>query len=526
MAGLDFVAALKPFKSMWKIRVKVIRLWRQYSAAVGETIEMVLVDSKGDMIHGTVKKELVTQFESALRENVSKLIVNFTVTYACGSYRTTNHPYRIVFLPTTRLRPCDVLPTNLNGFKPVSYGSIMDGTQNADYLVDVIGQIVEVSHLEVLSVNGKDTQKLSLELRNQDDDRLPLVLWGKFATDVDNAIQLRRENQKVLVLRFGKIKVWKDERSVSNAYNVSDVAVNPNMDEVDEFLTLLPKDDMALAIVSPKHLASVKGVSDKDDFFIHTPKMTIAEVLTVRQVQKCIVMCTIGGIDSDMGWFYLSCKVCSKKVLTVPNDSIDDGLDEDLFKHNYFCVKCNQHNPKILPRYKIHAVVLDNTSNTKFLLFDNLALQLLQQPCIELTGPNPDEMEEPYLLPPPINNLVGKTFLFKIGIERENYLYKHEIYKVLKIISDTQMITEFVGATTPTGSDSSTAIENSLVSDAPEGSLMLLGSSSEQSVSKNRTPAKRVGALITNLEETFDQNSVTRTTCPVKIKKEKIEESG
>lgn len=55
---------------------------------------------------------------------------------------------------------------------------------------------------------------------------------------------------------------------------------------------------------------------------------------------------------------------------------------------------------------------------------------------------------------------------------------------------------------------------------------MLLGSSSEQSVSKNRTPAKHVGALIMNLEETFDQNSVTRTTCPVKIKKEKIEESG
>lgn len=67
-------------------------------------------------------------------------------------------------------------------------------------------------------------------------------------------------------------------------------------------------------------------------------------------------MCTIGGIDSDMGWFYLSCKVCSKKVLTVPNDSIDDGLDEDLFKHNYFCVKCNQHNPKILPR--LHSVSL------------------------------------------------------------------------------------------------------------------------------------------------------------------------
>ena len=31
---------------------------------------------------------------------------------------------------------------------------------------DVIGQIVEVSPIEVVTVNGKDTNKISLELRN------------------------------------------------------------------------------------------------------------------------------------------------------------------------------------------------------------------------------------------------------------------------------------------------------------------------------------------------------------------------
>ena len=41
------------------------------------------------------------------------------------------------------------------------------------------------------------------------DERLPLVLWGKFAEDVSNAIQLRSEQSIVCVLRFGKIKVWK-----------------------------------------------------------------------------------------------------------------------------------------------------------------------------------------------------------------------------------------------------------------------------------------------------------------------------
>lgn len=43
-------------------------------------------------------------------------------------------------------------------------------------------------------------------------------------------------------------------------------------------------------------------------------------------------------------------------------------------------------------RYKLHLVVLDSTNNTKFLLFDNLALQLLHKPCIELTGPVTDEV--------------------------------------------------------------------------------------------------------------------------------------
>lgn len=46
MAAVDFVSDLKPFKSMWKVRVKIVRMWKQYSGVVGETIEMVVVDSK------------------------------------------------------------------------------------------------------------------------------------------------------------------------------------------------------------------------------------------------------------------------------------------------------------------------------------------------------------------------------------------------------------------------------------------------------------------------------------------------
>ncbi|CAF1716889.1 unnamed protein product [Brassica napus] len=61
MQGLNFISDLKPKKSLWMIKVKVIRLWKKYSADGGRTIEMTFVDEKlylisslrfhGDLFH-------------------------------------------------------------------------------------------------------------------------------------------------------------------------------------------------------------------------------------------------------------------------------------------------------------------------------------------------------------------------------------------------------------------------------------------------------------------------------------------
>lgn len=167
MAGFDQVSQLKPYKSMWKIKVKIVRQWKHYSAQSGETVELVLVDSivslsniclvlyfvqiivlianfntffylvclQGDKIHASIKKELVAQFEEKLNEGDSKIMINFAVTHACGSYRTTNHAYKIGFLATTRLRSCEDLPMHVTGFTPAKFQEILDGSLNTDYLV-------------------------------------------------------------------------------------------------------------------------------------------------------------------------------------------------------------------------------------------------------------------------------------------------------------------------------------------------------------------------------------------------------
>ncbi|KAG2328433.1 hypothetical protein Bca52824_011161 [Brassica carinata] len=96
---------------------------------------MVLIDSNGVNINASVKKDLVNQFDSFLSEGSSKILINFSLSPSCGSYRTTIHPYKLGFLSTTRVRCCDALPDELTGFEPVNYRDILDGLLNTDYLV-------------------------------------------------------------------------------------------------------------------------------------------------------------------------------------------------------------------------------------------------------------------------------------------------------------------------------------------------------------------------------------------------------
>ncbi|KAL0864345.1 hypothetical protein Bca101_043463 [Brassica carinata] len=114
-ANCDKVILLKPFKTEWKIMVKIIRLWRRYSIRGIESIEMVLLDASGDKIHATVKRDLVPQFEPFVEEGDTKIMINFLACQSSVSYRTTKHPYKIQFIATTRLRFCDKFSYRLTG---------------------------------------------------------------------------------------------------------------------------------------------------------------------------------------------------------------------------------------------------------------------------------------------------------------------------------------------------------------------------------------------------------------------------
>ncbi|CAH2070484.1 unnamed protein product [Thlaspi arvense] len=51
----------------------------------------------------------------------------------------------ITFFATTRVRNCDELPNEINEFEPANYQNILDGSLDPNYLIDLIGKLLDLN---------------------------------------------------------------------------------------------------------------------------------------------------------------------------------------------------------------------------------------------------------------------------------------------------------------------------------------------------------------------------------------------
>jgi len=45
-ASFAFLRDVRPYKNSWRVQVKVLHSWRQYTSMTGETLELELADSQ------------------------------------------------------------------------------------------------------------------------------------------------------------------------------------------------------------------------------------------------------------------------------------------------------------------------------------------------------------------------------------------------------------------------------------------------------------------------------------------------
>ncbi|KAF8107058.1 hypothetical protein N665_0127s0008 [Sinapis alba] len=151
---ISLLSDVRPFKNTWKIQVKPIHIWNQYSQIGGKTLEMILAD------------ETIRILYISLPLGAWRTIENFSVSAAGGKYRPTNHSYKIVFNGSYSNKGSNVKNDD-NFINLTTFDTIIGGSRNTHFLIDVVGQAIEVGDIHDVQVQGKERKKLEFLLMDQ-----------------------------------------------------------------------------------------------------------------------------------------------------------------------------------------------------------------------------------------------------------------------------------------------------------------------------------------------------------------------
>ncbi|CAN6826531.1 unnamed protein product [Brassica oleracea] len=205
---------VKPFKTTWKVEVKVLHSWTQHSNySGGDSLEFILVDKtvSGVKIHCTCKRLFLARVKR-LQIGEWRFLENFSVTPATGKYRPTSHKFKLSITSNSNVNNSSL--KNDDDFLTLTpFQSIINGSVDANVLIDVIGQATDIGDIEVVPVLGKDKKKLELTLT---DTWMPT-----------NELALSNDNREVVKPKGNKRQIDKwshyPERSVLDIIMATEV---------------------------------------------------------------------------------------------------------------------------------------------------------------------------------------------------------------------------------------------------------------------------------------------------------------
>ncbi|XP_019098181.1 PREDICTED: uncharacterized protein LOC104773359 [Camelina sativa] len=289
---------INPALDHYKIRVRVIKLWKAF-----KSLQMVLVDDEGTRIHASIEDALVKKFHNQINIGDSKIIDTFSL---------------------------------------VDYD-------------DVVGQIAGVGSLDNIKTKGKDNVKITFDLQDLSGDRLSCTIWGDLARTFEASIKEHKDSVVVCVIRFACLKEWKGNYSVSNAFNTTDIHLNPSIPAVEKFRQMMPNTSVVELVHNEENIQ---------------PK-----------VRTCVTIGTICSVETVPKWYYIACKECRKKVQPYPLES-DKGK-----KRLYSCGVCDDDVKEVDYKYKlILHVSYGNSPKIKLLFFYGLAQLFVGKKADELVS--------------------------------------------------------------------------------------------------------------------------------------------
>ncbi|KAL0682136.1 hypothetical protein Bca4012_048983 [Brassica carinata] len=292
--------------------------------------------------------------------------------------------------------------------------------------------IVHVGALTEIYAKGKQTNKLNVILRDETASNLTCTLWGDYGKQVIHYVEENNNSIVVCVVCFACVTEYKGVHGISNVFNATQLIFDPPGPHFDDFRSKLPKDDIVL---SRDDGLSGSTVSWHDELFTKNPRKTLREILRTNEIGKYVTTATVKSVETNPRWYYVVCAVCEKTV-----HPIEENPGDEEGPVMFDCLQCNRNVTEVLAKFKLVLLITDDsTEEAKFLIFDNIAYPFLNKTADELAEEVAEDDDS--VLPRTLNDLIGKTLLFKMGVTSKNLKSRKSTF-IVDIVTDDEVIIE------------------------------------------------------------------------------------
>ncbi|QHO01264.1 Replication factor-A carboxy-terminal domain protein [Arachis hypogaea] len=235
---IDPLQKISPWKETWSIEAKILTIWEDASIVnenMQKLLHVVLMDKHHDKVQATVEDDLITTFIHQLKEGHVFIISDFKVIPNGGLVRVTRHRFRILFKCSTSVVAAAnrVIPNP--GLSLTFMDEILQKRTDYEYLIDFVGVLCGLKRKTDVECNGKILKVIVLEVF-ADGKKIPCNLVGDCSALMDINSLKKYQRPPVLILQSFKIKVNGNKVSLQNVINVSQISINPDMQETVNFL--------------------------------------------------------------------------------------------------------------------------------------------------------------------------------------------------------------------------------------------------------------------------------------------------
>ncbi|KAJ1435519.1 Nucleic acid-binding, OB-fold [Sesbania bispinosa] len=292
---------------IWRIKVRVIRLWRSSYFKDNNNkpmIELVVLDEQGGRIQCTVKSIHVYLFENSINEGNVYMLENLSVALNSGKYKPTMHEFRMFFKRETRVTLVEDSSIPLYGFSFVPFVEILNETKDDRRLVDVLGVVTGKGNLIEFKKEGKPCNYVVIELENIEGGlKLRCTLWEDYAFMFLKHLEDHPSESYVVVLQFAKMKNFKGSVGVSNTTYNSKLFINANIPEIEDFQMRLKSSDSQQGIQFSQ-LSDHASLTLEEEFLERGVYKSIADLKEVTQNSVFVTIGTVKDIESEYNWCY------------------------------------------------------------------------------------------------------------------------------------------------------------------------------------------------------------------------------